>query len=432
MSASATLQISTEELNPCTLMLTVSCPPEMVEEGFRKAYKTAAKRIRIPGFRPGAAPLKLVREHADPDYIRRTALDAIVKRAYGEALKEKAIEPHGGPRIELLKLEEDEPACEFRAKVPLPPKVELGDFEGLSAGRPKVEVTDEEVESHLEDLRKRRAATKEVSGRAAQEGDFAVINLKVEGEEGEGRTFMAVVGETFPQLDEQLVGMQLDDIRQAALTFPDNFQEPDWAGKPLTCHIRIKSLSALELPELSDEFAQSFAVDSVEDLKVRARAAIQTAKERAYSDYVAEQLLEQVASRSNVISPDPMWERVAEQRLEEIAADAERRGMTLAQAAEGANMTIEQLFERLKEEAKQEVHRALLISEIFKKSELKIEKDDLARHLEQLARESGMAPKEAFEALRRSGNLDELNYRVMREKVLALLIEKATIRDSEA
>lgn len=432
MSSETALQVTQEELNPCTLLLTVECSTDQVRAGFEKAYKAAAKRIKIPGFRPGAAPRNVVKQYADPQWVNEVAREEIIKVAYHEAINGKNLKPHGSPRVEVTQFDEEAFQCVFKAKVPLAPKVTVGEYTGLEAERPKLEVADAEVERYIETLREDKAKRAAVEGRGAQVGDFAVVNIKVEGEEGDGKTFWTEVGETFPQLDQALTGMKLDDFKNVDLTFPDNFQDKDWAGKPMSCQVRLRSLSALEMPELTDEFAQQFNSEGIEDLKTKVKERMLAVKEQMSQNYVDEQLVDALLKKSEVISPDPMWEQVAEQRLQEIAAEAAQSQKTLEDVAQANNMTFKELVEQLREEARSEVNRALLITEIFQKENMKLEREDVSAEIIEVARENGISPDEAMAALKRAGNMEEIQFRAMRKKVLALLNSTAKVTETKA
>ena len=432
MSSETAIQVTSEELNPCTLLLTVECSTDQVRAGFDKAYKQAAKRIKIPGFRPGSAPRNVVKQYADPQWVNEVARDEIVKIAYNEAIHSKDLKPHGTPRVEVTKFDEESSECVFKAKVPLAPKVTLGDYSALEAERPTNEVADAEVERYIETLREDKAKRAAVEDRGAHFGDFAVVNIKVEGEEGDGKTFWTEVGETFPQLDQALTGMKLDDFKQVDLTFPDNFQEKDWAGKPMKCQVRLRSLSALEMPELSDEFAQQFNSEDLADLKSKVKERMLVVKLQMSQNYVDEQLVDALMKTSVVISPDPMWEQVAEQRLREIATEAAQNNKSLEDVAQANNMTIEGLIEQLRDEAKSEVQRALLITEIFQKEGMKLEREEVTAEIIDLARENGISPDEAMAALKKAGNMEEIQFRAMRKKVLTLLNSTAKVTEAKA
>lgn len=422
------MNIEREDLNPCTVLLKVKCAPEQVAAGFATAYKKAAKRIKVPGFRPGTAPPHLVRQYVDPDWVKEVAAEEIVKAAYTDAVKDQNLQPHAAPRIEITKYEGEEGELEFSAKVPLPPQIELGPIEGIEVTRFKVDVSDEEVEHGIQELREGKATRKTVESRGAQEGDFAVVNIKVDGDEGEGRNFMTVVGQTFPQLDQTLTGMDLDAIKHAELQFPDNFQEADWAGKLLSCQVRLRSLSAPVLPELTDEFAQQFNTESLEDLRERVREGIREAKERHADSYVHEQILAALLQSSTIHAPDPMIEGVFEVRMRDLAKAAADAGVTIAEVAKQSNMTEEELAQRIMEDATAEVHRALILTEIFGKLEMKIDKTDLMDQVRDIARHEGIAPEQAWAAIRGAGRTDELHFRALRKKVLEYLAEKAKVK----
>lgn len=431
MSTSTSMRVEREDLNPCTVLLKIACSADQVAAGFAAAYKKAAKKIKVPGFRSGTAPAHLVKQYVDPEWAKEVAAEEIVKTAYTGAVKEQNLTPHAAPRIEITKYGGEGGELEFTAKVPLPPHVELGPTDGIEVVRYKAEVTDEEVEHHLEQLRGDKATRKKVESRGAREGDFAVVNIKVEGEEGDGRTFMAVVGQTFPQLDQTLMGMDLDAIKQAELQFPDNFNEKDWAGKLLSCQVRLRSLSAPELPALTDEFAQQFNTESVEDLKERIRQGILAAKERHFESYVHEQLLDKLIQTSTIHASDTMFENVAEQRMRSLAQEAAQAGMTLPDVAAKSNMTDEQLAQRIMEEAHVEVLRALVLTEIFAKLEMKLDKQDLMEQVAEIARAEGIPPNQAWQAIKRAGRTDELHFGALRKKVLAYLVAKAEVKTEE-
>jgi trigger factor len=288
-------------------------------------------------------------------------------------------------------------------------------------------VTDEEVERYLQQLRQRRATREAVEGRGAQDGDVAVVNIRPNDDEGEGRTFAVMVGQTFPELDEALRGLEAEGMRACTLTFPANFQERDWAGKTLECQLTLRSLTTPRLPELDDAFAQSLNMESLEELREDIRKQLASAKEDFYNSYVNEQLLDMLKERSEVEVPDTMWERVANQRLRDIAAEQQREGRTLEQFAAQQNMTVEELVEAQKHEAKLHVIRAMMVRKIFEQEGLQLTNEDLTAELLKMAREYGMSPDEMFKALKKADAMEELRFRAVYEKVLAFLRENAEI-----
>ncbi|MEJ5169430.1 MAG: trigger factor family protein, partial [Fimbriimonadales bacterium] len=151
-----------EDLNPCTVQLTVTCEPDEVDSCFDRAYRKLSKKIRVPGFRPGKAPKDVVQGLIPKEELYNTAADSIVREYGFKAIEEQGLQPHSSPSVDLRRLDEEEGVCEFVMKVPLPPKVELGDYKSLSAKRPSIAVTEEEVDRYLEQLRQRRATREAV------------------------------------------------------------------------------------------------------------------------------------------------------------------------------------------------------------------------------------------------------------------------------
>jgi trigger factor len=423
------MQITRQDLNPCTVQLDIACEPEEVRAGFEKAYKQLSKHVRIPGFRPGHAPRNLVEQRLAKADVLDQAAENIVRSTFKEALTKESLEPYSQPSVELKELEEEEPKCAYSVKVPLRPIVELGEYMGLEAEQPPIDVTEEEVEAQIEDIRRKRGTREAVTNRGVQEGDVAVVNVKVDGETGEGKTFMTIAGQTFPQLDQALMGMQAEELKSLDLTFPENFQEKDWAGKTLHAQVTLRSLSAVKLPELDDEFAQSLSAESVESLRTRVRELVGQAKLNMAHDYVVEQLLESLLSKSTIHVPDTMWESVANRRLQELEAEQREKGKSLEEYAKEQGMTVEGLVEAWRNEAKLHVQRAVAVREIFSREKLKLNNNELNRELMAMAQEFETDPAELLNVLKKNNALDELHFRAIFRKVTDLLKENAKIRE---
>ena len=426
------MQITREDLNPCTVSLSVVCDDVAVREGFNKAYKTLAKKMRIPGFRPGHAPKSVVEKMIDRESLYDAAADHIVRSAAKAAFEQEKLEAFDRPSVDLKKLDMDTSECEFTIKVPLPPQVELGEYKGLKVEITPVKVTDEEVQHQIDELRRRHSTREAIVDRGAQDGDVAVVNIKIDGDAGDGRNFMTITGQTFEELDGALRGMHVEEMKKLELTFPDNFQEADWQGKTHKCHVTLRSVSSVKLPELDDSFAKDLNTEGVEDLTKRMREQIELAKTSMLQDYVNEQMLEDLASRSTIHVPDTMWEGVAHQRLTELAKEQQEKGKTLEQYAAENNMTVEQLVEAWRGEAKTQVVRALMVQEVFGKEKMKLENADLNEELGIMAREFQMPADKLIETLKKNQSLNELQFRAMFRKVTGFLDEHASKQEVSA
>lgn len=428
------MQVTREELNPCTIKLTVVCDPEQVTEGFNKAFKQIAKKIKLPGFRPGHAPKALIEGMVPREDLYEDAANLIIQKSFRKALEQEEIETDRSvlPTVELSKIDKDEQVTEYVAKVPLPPKVTLGDYKGLPLEKPEIDVTDEEVDLQVEDFRKRRQTRESVTDRGVMTGDVAVLNLKVEGEEGDGRNFMTIAGQTFPQLDEAIQGMHIEEMKSVELTFPENFQEKDWATQTHKTQITVNSLSSVKLPELDDSFAQSLQTENIQDLRNRIREALASAKVQMVSEMVTDQLLERLHERSEVFVSDNMWEALANQRLRETAEEQNKAGKSLEDYAAENGMSIEALQKAWQEKAKMHIERALLIREVFSAENMELTNTELNVELVAMAREYEVPPEQLVKMLQESNALDELHFRAISRKVSRFLESSAEVKSVAA
>lgn len=426
------MTVTREDLNTCTIKLTIVCEPEEVKEGFEKAFKQIAKGVRLPGFRPGHAPRAMVEPLIAKQELYNEAADQLVKKFGNKAIDQEGLQPDPSQRsfLDLTKLEKDPPECEFSIKVPLPPVVELGDYKTLTVEKPPVEVTDEEIEYHLEEIRNRRSTREAITDRGVIEGDVAVVNVKVEGQEGDGRTFMTVVGQTFPQLDQALMGMHVEEMKHVDLSFPENFQEKDWAGKDFSSVVTLNSLSAVKMPEIDEAFAKSLNTDNVDELKTWLRTQIGSSKEEMVREIVNERLLDSLLERSTVHVPDNMWESLASRRLQETAAEQQQKGKSLKDYAEENGMTIEDLTENWKEKALIHVKRALLIREVFTAEKMNLSNAELSQEVYAMAGEYEMQPEDLLAILRKNNQVEELHFRAIARKVSNFLIEHAETKEA--
>jgi trigger factor len=430
---STALTITREELNEATVKLNIICPPELIRSGINKAIKKLSKQIRIPGFRPGQAPAHLVQQAVGEGEIMGQAAEEIVREALVKALTQESLEPVSRPVIDLEKFEREPAEFVFTAKVPLSPIVELGDYLKLPAARPKIEITDQDVDQQIEALRQREGKRESVTDRGIDTGDMAVVNIKIEGGDGEGRTFMTIAGQTFPDLDSQLLGMKAEDMKQAELSFPSTFQEKDWADQTHRCTITIRSVNTIRLPELDDEFAKRLKTESVEELRSRIKARLEQSRLQVQTNAINEQLMDALTSRSKVVVATTTWEGVADRRLGEIEADLKEKGGTLETHAASQNMTVQELAEALKKEAKVHVERAILIERVFRQEQMEISDQEAQVHFMDVLIQNGVSMDDAPKFMKDFGNevREEVLYRAINAKVMEFLTLHAEVTDEE-
>ncbi|MBW7928427.1 MAG: trigger factor [Fimbriimonadaceae bacterium] len=423
------MQITREDLNPATVQLHIVVPEAMVLEGYAKAYKDAAKDLKIPGFRPGTAPRSVVEKAVSPEFIQDRATDIVMNRAYREALKRENLTPYSQPGVSDVTIAQDPPKGEFTIKVPLAPVVKLTEYTGIKAIQPTSAVSDADVQNQIEVLRKREAKREQITDRKVIEGDVAVVNIKIEGQEGDGRNFMSVVGKTFPSLDEALIGMAAEEVKVVELTFPETFDEKDWANQTHRCRLTLRSVSAMKLPDLDDDFAQSLGFGNEEELTGRVRALLEEARVSMVHEYVSEQIMGEIVKASEIHVPLTMVEAVAGQQLRDLAQAQAEKKSSLAEYAQEKGMTLEELQKAIMDESRVQVERAVVAQEIFKKEGMKLNNEDFNRELFDMAREYRVTPDEMVALLKKNNALDELRNRALYRKVTDFLIKEADLQE---
>lgn len=431
-AAPTAMQIERKDLNECTVQLDIVCSQDQVKSGFNKAIRQLGKKLRLPGFRPGQAPISMV-EKALPEHdILNAGAEEIIGTAYADAVKEQELTPAGQPMVDLKKLDRETLACEFSIKIPLPPVIELGEYKGVEVSKTDTNVSDEEVDRQIEELRRKDGKQEKITTRGIQDGDMAVVNIKLDDQEGDGRSFMIIAGQTFASLDKLIAGMHVEEIKSADLEFPENFQEKDWAGQKHHAHVTIRSVSAVQVPNLDDEFAKNFNLENVDQLKERMRSAIEQAKEQSGRDMVNEQLMEKILGASKIVVADTTWESVAERRLQEIDFQLRQQKRTMEAYAKEQGMTVEDMVESLKKEAKLHVERAVVIEEIFRKEELEVTEADQNRHFIEILQENQVTQENIDKFTKEYGQqiFQEIMLRARYGKVMDFLNENAVAVDA--
>ncbi len=435
------MTVERTNLNPATVELTVTCSEEQVNSGFERALRELSKRVRVPGFRPGKAPKHLVEEAINPQALYEQAADYIVKGAFEKALNDQELKPAGQPSVNITEffrggeeLKEGgtaTPTFNFTIKVPLEPVVELADIEGLTGQRPPTDVSDEEIEYQIDELRRGQGKKSEVTNRGIQDGDAVVLTLTSDENAEDTRTFMIIAGQTFSGLDEAIQGLNADDVKLQELSFPENFQHEAWKGQTLKVKILIKSVSAFQLPDLDNEFAQTLNIDDVETLRERVREGIQNIKQNMVRDMLRDQLLDNLIAKSEIHVADNTWEGVVERKLRDLGEELGARKTTFEDYLKSQNLTEEEFMNSLKEEAQVNVKRAVVIQKLFQTHEMKLENEDFDHYFRQILAENNV-PADQVEAFAKKFGAqirDEIQFRAMAGKVADLLIEKASIEE---
>jgi trigger factor len=430
------MQVKVEQQGPCEVELNIEVPAEQVSTTRDKVFKEIGQYTTVPGFRRGKAPKVLLERHLSPESVRRHLLDELLPDAYAEALEEAKIEPYTDPEVEIVQLEKEQPFI-FKAKVPLPPKIELGEYKGIEVERPEVTVTDEDIDSELEYLRQNHASIEPIEDRPVQSGDIVTADLGVviEGEEPQepGRARIRV-GSNIPEFDDNIVGMNLGEERSFAIEYASDFADEDLAGKKVDYTVKIEKIYEVKLPELNDEFAQSLegSIETLDALKENIRSRLTEARNRSADNEVENKIIEAIVSRSTVCFPDVILKSRVAHELEHLREDLEKENRSFKQYLEQVGRTREEFMDELNQAISRRVTVGLVLGELAAKENLEVADEEVDARIDTMVEES-KTTREAVEAyLEPRGGRESLENALLDQKITDFIKSVSKIKSGES
>ncbi|MDH7481492.1 MAG: trigger factor [Armatimonadota bacterium] len=428
------MQVTVEHQDACTTTLNVEVDAEQVVRTVKGVYKELAQKVDIPGFRRGKAPQAILERYISPESVRQRAIEELIPIAYAEALKQTDLHPFAEPELEVVKFEMDSPFI-FKAKVPLPPKVEVGDYKGIEVERPKVEVTDKDVEAQLEHLRESRATSKPVEDRGVENGDFVIaeITSRIEGEENSRSTRSILhVGTNLPDFDKAIIGMKPGEKRTFSLTYPVDFADPDLAGKKAEFDVTVDSIRIRVLPELNDEFAKEISnFETLDQLREDIRRRLVELRNREADREVDSKIVEQIVSRSSICFPEVMVEHEVHHDLEDIEEQVKRQNATMEDYLRQTGQTEEQLLENLREAASRRLRAGLVLGEIANKEGIQVSDEEVEAEIDRIATEEKTTREAVVSFLDTQGGTESLRNRLLNRKIFEFLRSVSNIKSAE-
>lgn len=395
------MQVTVERQDPCEVELKIEIGAEKVAQTIEKVYGEFSKTTSVPGFRKGKTPRAILERYVSPESVKRRAVEHMVPPAYSEAIKQENIEPYADPDFDDIGEVDAAQPFTFKAKVPLPPKVELGEYKGIKVERRKVKITDEEVDAQLKYLQESRATTEKVEDRGVQNGDIVIANISsaLEGESmTEPKRSLVEVGNNIPGFDENIEGMKPGERKTFEATYPDDFSDKEMAGKKITFDVAVDTIRERRIPELNDEFAKTLGeFESVDALKSDLKTRMTEAAEKEADKEVEGKLVEEIVSRSTVNFPSVMVEHQLHHDLEEVDEELKKRKMTPEQYLAQLGKTEEEYISELRGSAGQGIKAGLALGEIAEKEQITVTDEEVDAEIDRIAAESN-APRESVES----------------------------------
>ncbi|MEU1905760.1 trigger factor [Streptomyces hygroscopicus] len=428
------MKSAVENLNPTRVRLTVEVPFEELKPSLDAAYKKINQQVTVPGFRKGKIPARIIDQRFGRGAVLEEAVNDALPKFYTDAVNEGELNPLGQPEVDITELKDNE-LLTFTAEVDIRPTIEIPDYSGIEVTVDSVEVSDEDVDTSVEQLRERFATTTPVE-RAAAEGDIVVIDLeaKVDGEVLEdgvatGVTYTIGSGELLDGIDEAVTGLEAG----GEATFTSELKGGSAQGKEAEVSVKVTEVKARELPELDDDFAQlASEFDTLEELRADSRKRLERSKKFEQATQAQEKVLDALLALVEVPIPEKLLEDEINTRKHNLEHhQLGQMGLNLDSYLQMQGKTAEEFDAELKEQAEKGIRTQFVLDELVNKEQLSVGQEELTEHLMRRAQSSGMSPDQFAQAVVEGGQVPMLVGEVARGKALAVVVEAAKVVDDK-
>lgn len=429
-----------EELAPCKKLLRVEVEPQKVDEMFGEITREFQHKARLPGFRPGKAPVEMVGKRFEPD-IQEEAKKRLMSEAYRQALKDHKLNVVGSPDVEEIQFGRGQ-AMQFAVTLETAPDITLPEYKGLPVRREMALVTPDDVDRALDALRQRKVTFQTVA-RELKQGDMAVVNYTgtcdgkpitdtaptAKGLTEKKSFWVPVEPDSFiPGFADQLTGMKAGEERTVTVQFPADFVTPQLAGKQGVYQVQLVEVKEKVLPDLNDDFAKTYDAASLEALREGIRADLQgdmnSKQSRSLRDQAARMLLEKIHCEL----PESLVQSETRRIVYSVVSDNQQRGLS----KEVLDAQKDQIYARANATAKERIKAGFVFQKIADKEGVRVAESEIAARIGEIASHNKMTADQVTKALEKNGGLEDLYFQIIHEKVVDLLVQNARIEDVPA
>jgi trigger factor len=417
----------------CRRELDLEIPADEVSKAMERVAKEFAKVARVPGFRPGKAPITLIRRRFADD-IKGEVLQSLVPERVEKAVNEQKLTPVSQPKVEQLDFNDGQP-LKFRAVFEVLPEFELGNYKDLQLEMPVTDVVDEDVTKTLEDMRERAAAFAPAEGRAVRDGDF--VQLKLTGTaEGEGEPLQADsvlchIGaeETMAPFNENLGGVNIGDHKDFDVPYPADYPDAKLAGKTYHYSVDVLGIKTKKLPELNDDFAKDVSdATTLDELKKKIREGLEHQRDHKQKDLLREKVLGEIVKLHDFPVPQSLVEHQMDVRLERVVRSLAQQGVD----PRAVNIDWVSLRKRNEDRAKDDVKAELIVDRIATTENIDVTEEEVEHELEHLAGHSNESAEAIRARLTKQGTLDRIKAKLRSDKTLDWLAQNARVSTTAA
>jgi len=434
-SKEVTINMSTniEKLEDSMVKLTIEVSAEQFEKGLNDAYNKNKKTIQIQGFRKGKAPRKLIEKAYGISTFYEDAANFCIPVAYDKAVEESDLEVVSRPDIDVTQIEAGKPFI-FTAEVAVKPEPILGEYKGLAATKEPVEVSDELIIAELDKVREQNSRLVDVTDRAIENDDQVSIDFDgfvdeeaFEGGHAEGFDLTIGSGSFIGDFEDQLIGKSIGDELDVNVTFPEDYQQPDLAGKPAVFKVKINGIKYKELPELDDDLAKDVSeFDTLEEYKADIRANLVEKAEGEATHKLKEELLELAVANATIVLPAPMIDLEAENMTQDMANRLQQQGLSIEQYFQYTGQNMDALKESMKGEAEKKIKARLVLEAIAKAEGLTASDEEVEAELVRMAEMYKMDIEKIKETIG-EGETESIKQDLLNQKAYDFIVDNATI-----
>jgi trigger factor len=420
-----------EELSPTRVRLTIEVPFSELKPNLDQAYREVARQVRVPGFRPGRIPPRVIDQRVGRGAVLEQAVNEAVPQLYGKALEEHEVFALGQPELEITKLDDGKELA-FTAEVDVRPKFDIPDLDGLPVTVDDAEVTPDQVEEYIGALRERFASLKG-EDRPVADGDYVSIDLAasvdgkaVDDAQASGISYEVGSGSMLEGLDDALAGMAQGETK----TFTAELGGGKLAGLQADVTVTVHSVKVKELPELNDEFAQSASeFDTLGELRAGTRTQLETMRRSGQAEQARERALDALLARLEIPLPDSMVDQEIELRRQSLNDRLSRSGSDLDGYLAAIGTTAAELDAEFDADARRAVKAGFILDKLAVQEKLGVDQAELSAYVAQQAYRMGIAPDRLAKELTDRQQLGSVIADVLRGKALTLIAERAKITD---
>lgn len=386
------MSLQVEKLENNTAKLTIEVPAEELDKAIQKAYQKNKNKFNVPGFRKGKVPYAMIEKMYGAGVFYEEAANDLIPEAYANAAAESELEIVARPEISVTQIEKGKPFV-FEAEVTLKPEVKLGEYKGIKVEKADTKVTAKEVNAELDKIKEQNARLVAADDKAIEEGDQATIDFEgfVDGvafEGGKGEDYPLTIGshsfiDTF---EDQLVGKKVGDEVEVNVTFPEQYQAEELAGKPAMFKVNIKEIKVKELPELDDDFAQDVSeFDTLAEYKEDVKKNLEEKKKEEAEQQKEADVIKAIVEDAKMDIHEKMIKAQAQQMVEDFAQRIQSQGISFEQYMQFTGSTPEMLLEQVTPQAEERIKARLVLEAVVKAENIEVSDEEFEKELEDMA-----------------------------------------------